>query len=139
MLTKQSRLSEIFYTPMGRDIAHTLLLQTGLPESLITNPAVGCLSLARLQRLSRGKLDDGLMDSLLALLNTDTGAAPVPDGPAERRWWKEAVAYQIYPRSFADSNGDGIGDLAGIRQKLPYLKELGVNLLWLSPVYDAAQ
>ena len=137
MLTNQSRLSEIFYTPMGRDIAHTLLLQTGLPESLITNPAVGSLSLARLQRLSRGKLDDGLMDSLLALLNTDTGAAPVPDGPAERRWWKEAVAYQIYPRSFADSNGDGIGDLAGIRQKLPYLKELGVNLLWLSPVYDS--
>ncbi|WP_353887617.1 alpha-amylase family glycosyl hydrolase, partial [uncultured Ruthenibacterium sp.] len=54
-----------------------------------------------------------------------------------RKWWKEAVAYQIYPRSFADSNGDGVGDLRGIREKLPYLKELGVNLLWLSPVYDS--
>ena len=47
------------------------------------------------------------------------------------------MAYQIYPRSFADSNGDGVGDLRGIREKLPYLKELGVNLLWLSPVYDS--
>ena len=47
------------------------------------------------------------------------------------------MAYQIYPRSFADSHGDGVGDLRGIREKLPYLKELGVNLLWLSPVYDS--
>ena len=52
-------------------------------------------------------------------------------------WWRSATVYQIYPRSFADSNGDGVGDLRGIREKLPYLKELGVNLLWLSPVYDS--
>lgn len=52
-----------------------------------------------------------------------------------KRWWKESVAYQIYPRSFADSNGDGIGDLPGIIQKLDYLKSLGVDLLWLSPIY----
>ncbi|HEV7666781.1 MAG TPA: alpha-glucosidase [Chloroflexota bacterium] len=50
-------------------------------------------------------------------------------------WWKESVVYQIYPRSFADSNGDGIGDLRGIIQKVPYLAELGVNVIWLSPVY----
>jgi oligo-1,6-glucosidase len=49
--------------------------------------------------------------------------------------WKEAVVYQVYPRSFMDSNGDGIGDLAGIIGKLDYLQQLGVNLLWLSPVY----
>lgn len=47
-------------------------------------------------------------------------------------WWKEAVVYQIYPRSFMDSNGDGIGDLGGIIRKLDYLKELGVNVIWLS-------
>lgn len=51
------------------------------------------------------------------------------------KWWKESVAYQIYPRSFYDSNGDGIGDLPGILQKLDYLKELGVNLLWLNSIY----
>lgn len=52
-----------------------------------------------------------------------------------RAWWKEAVIYQIYPRSFADSNGDGIGDLPGITAHLPYLKKLGIDVIWLSPVY----
>lgn len=52
-----------------------------------------------------------------------------------RAWWKEAVIYQIYPRSFMDANGDGIGDLAGITSRLPYLRELGVDVLWLSPIY----
>ncbi|NBF40958.1 MAG: alpha,alpha-phosphotrehalase [Spirochaetes bacterium] len=52
-------------------------------------------------------------------------------------WWKEATAYQIYPRSFNDSNGDGIGDLAGITEKLDYLGELGIDLLWISPVYQS--
>lgn len=137
MLTKQSRLSEVIQTPMGQDIAHTLLLQTGLPETMITNPVTRRLTLEGLQKLSHGKLDDGLVDALLRLLNSDEGVPPAARGPAPRLWWKEAVAYQIYPRSFADSNGDGIGDLNGIRQKLPYLKELGVDLIWLSPVYDS--
>ncbi|CAN5793795.1 alpha-glucosidase [soil metagenome] len=52
-------------------------------------------------------------------------------------WWKEAVFYQIYPRSFADSNGDGIGDLPGITSKLDYLKELGLDALWISPIYQS--
>lgn len=55
----------------------------------------------------------------------------------ERKWWKEAIVYQIYPRSFKDSNGDGIGDLNGIRQKLSYLKLLGIDVIWLSPVYQS--
>lgn len=50
-------------------------------------------------------------------------------------WWKSAVVYQIYPISFFDSSGDGIGDLNGIRAKLDYLKDLGVDVLWLSPIY----
>lgn len=53
----------------------------------------------------------------------------------DKAWWKESVIYQIYPRSFCDSNGDGIGDLPGITSKLDYIKELGVNVIWLSPVY----
>ena len=53
----------------------------------------------------------------------------------KKAWWKEAVIYQIYPRSFADSNGDGIGDLNGITSRLPYLAKLGIDVIWLSPVY----
>ena len=55
----------------------------------------------------------------------------------EKRWWKEAVVYQIYPRSFMDSNGDGIGDLKGIIMKLNYLQTLGVDVIWLSPIYQS--
>ena len=54
-----------------------------------------------------------------------------------KAWWKESVVYQIYPRSFCDSNGDGIGDIKGITSKLPYLKDLGINVIWLSPVYQS--
>ena len=54
-----------------------------------------------------------------------------------KAWWKESVVYQIYPRSFKDSNGDGIGDLRGIIQKLDYLKDLGADVIWLSPVYKS--
>ena len=54
-----------------------------------------------------------------------------------KTWWKESVVYQIYPRSFCDSNGDGVGDLKGITEKLDYLKELGINVIWLSPVYQS--
>ncbi|WP_263357631.1 glycoside hydrolase family 13 protein [Acidicapsa ligni] len=54
-----------------------------------------------------------------------------------RKWWKEAVVYQIYPRSFKDSNGDGIGDLKGITAQLDYIQQLGVNVIWLSPHYDS--
>ncbi|MGW4687509.1 glycoside hydrolase family 13 protein [Streptomyces sp. NPDC004244] len=68
---------------------------------------------------------------LAETLPTATGTAP--------GWWREAVIYQVYPRSFADSNGDGMGDLEGIRSRLPYLKELGVDAVWLSPFYASPQ
>ena len=55
----------------------------------------------------------------------------------ERKWWHSSVVYQIYPRSFNDSNGDGIGDINGIIEKLDYLKELGIDVIWLSPVYKS--
>lgn len=53
------------------------------------------------------------------------------------RWWERGIVYQIYPRSFLDSSGDGIGDLAGIRQKLDYLQWLGVDAVWISPIYPS--
>ncbi|MFD6890159.1 glycoside hydrolase family 13 protein [Streptomyces sp. NPDC059957] len=70
-------------------------------------------------------------ESSLDGLPTSTGTQP--------GWWREAVIYQVYPRSFADSNGDGMGDLEGIRTRLPYLKELGVDAVWLSPFYASPQ
>ena len=60
-------------------------------------------------------------------------------GPVtDETWWRQAAVYQIYPRSFADSNGDGLGDLPGVTSRVPYLKELGVDAVWLSPFYPSA-
>ena len=55
----------------------------------------------------------------------------------KKKWWHDKVAYQIYPKSFLDTNGDGIGDLRGIISKLDYLKELGIDIIWLSPIYKS--
>ncbi len=68
---------------------------------------------------------------------TPSTAAPHLINGYEPKWWKEAVVYQVYPRSFKDSNGDGIGDLPGITSKLDYLQKLGVNVIWLSPHFDS--
>lgn len=54
-------------------------------------------------------------------------------------WYEHAIIYQIYPKSFQDSNGDGIGDLNGIRQRIPYLQALGINTVWLNPIFVSPQ
>lgn len=58
---------------------------------------------------------------------------------SEDAWWKHAVVYEIYPRSFADSNGDGVGDLNGITKHLDYLQKLGVDAIWIAPMYPSPQ
>lgn len=73
-------------------------------------------------------------------LNKTTRATPAgagADAAGSRDWWKQAVVYQIYPRSFKDTTGSGLGDLRGITQKIPYLKRLGVDAIWLSPFYPS--
>jgi alpha-glucosidase len=70
---------------------------------------------------------------------TDQLIAPPTVAAPPASWWRNAVIYQIYPRSFADSNGDGIGDLPGISSRLPYLRDLGVDAVWLSPFYASPQ
>ncbi len=79
----------------------------------------------------------------LALAAGGQGASVKPasqsSAASEQNWWKNAVIYEIYPRSFQDSNGDGIGDLNGITQRLDYLKELGVDAIWLTPIYPSPQ
>ena len=80
---------------------------------------------------------------LLSVSNAQTATPPQPSAHNaivngyQSQWWKEAVVYQVYPRSFKDSNGDGIGDLPGITSKLDYLQKLGVKVIWLSPHFDS--
>ena len=59
--------------------------------------------------------------------------------PYQPAWWTKAVVYQIYPRSFADTTGDGIGDIPGVIQRLDYLSDLGVDVIWLSPIHESPQ
>ena len=70
--------------------------------------------------------------------NTPEQATHVTEEIVSAPWWRQAVVYQIYPRSFADSNADGVGDLQGIRAQLDYLQWLGVDALWLMPIYPTA-
>src|SRR5690606_6836004 len=99
---------------------------------------VSRLKLKTLPFLTLGYVDRAFLNSFLQILNS---AADQPRSqekrPVQPAWWKEAVFYQIYPRSFKDSNGDGIGDLGGIIAKLDYLQILGVDAIWLCPIYDS--
>jgi oligo-1,6-glucosidase len=84
----------------------------------------------------RTLLRTAVVTALLSLAAA-SGQGPKLINGYEPKWWKEAVVYQIYPRSFKDSNGDGIGDLPGITSKLDYLQKLGVNVIWPSPHFDS--
>jgi oligo-1,6-glucosidase len=81
--------------------------------------------------------------ALLALIScngnktSNTSNEVTATNPKDDKWWKEAVVYQIYPRSFKDSNGDGVGDLKGIIEKLDYIKSLGIDIVWLNPIYGS--
>lgn len=80
------------------------------------------------------------MALLIFMLSAFSASAQSNQGKADtidRKWWKEAVVYQVYPRSFKDNNGDGIGDLKGIISKLDYIKSLGVDVVWLNPIYSS--
>ena len=79
-------------------------------------------------------------DSKKTATTTETRApvaAPADSTTQNQTWWKEAVVYQVYPRSYKDSNGDGVGDLRGLISKLDYIKSLGVNVIWLNPIYGS--
>lgn len=137
-ITMKSRLKEVYAHPVGHDALKKILLQLGLPERALTNPAVGSLSLQTAAKLAGKFLDAAFWETFLQLLNSEKDILEeAPLCEIQKAWWKEAVFYQVYPRSFADSNGDGIGDLKGIIKKLDYLENLGVDALWLSPIYDS--
>ncbi len=136
-LSINSRLGEAYATPIGHDAIGKVLMQLGLSEKLITNPVVGNLKLSTISKIAGKKLDAGFMQAIVNLLNSECETPAENSGPVKEKWWKEAVFYQIYPRSFYDTNGDGIGDLRGIIKKLDYLQDIGVDALWLSPIYDS--
>lgn len=137
LLTLDSTIGRLYENPVGHDALAKVLLQLGLSEKMITNPVISNLKLRTVARLTGKKLGPDFYDALLLLVNNEKDMPPEVCSGITEKWWKEAVFYQIYPRSFYDSNGDGIGDLQGILKKLDYLKELGVDALWLSPVYDS--
>ena len=135
--TPNSSIKEILQSPIGNDVIAKILLQMGKSMALVNNLIVRNLSLKQLSHLAPKIVNSDFITTLLNLLNSEKDKPLCDDKETKEVWWKEAVVYQIYPRSFKDSNGDGIGDLNGIISKLDYLKALGVNVLWLSPIYDS--
>ena len=137
LVNKNTPISEIIRTPAGHDIIMKALYSLGLSGDFLKKGPLSGLTLDKIIRLSKGKISEEFIDSLLGILNSEQDIPLDDDAPIERKWWKEAVFYQIYPRSFKDSDGDGIGDLRGIIEKLDYLKDLGINAIWCSPIYDS--
>lgn len=136
-LTLESKIKDLYQNPVGHDALYKVLMQLGLSEKLITNAFVSNLKLKTIAKVTRKQLGDSFFDALLHLVNMEKDVPFVSKGEITKKWWKEAVFYQIYPRSFYDSNNDGIGDLRGIIEKLDYLADLGVDAIWLSPIYDS--
>lgn len=136
--TEKSTIGQILKNPFGRDIISTVATMAGIPEKAVDNPVVRTVTLYGLTKLSGGKIGAGFVDYLCRQLNAYATLPAVkhPD-KVTHKWWKEAVFYQIYPRSFCDSDGDGVGDLNGVISKLDYLKSLGVTGIWLCPVYQS--
>src|SRR6266403_3653252 len=90
-------------------------------------------------RMMLEKITITAMMILCSCLTAELSSAQQQTDSQGRQWWQNAVFYEIYPRSFADSNNDGIGDLNGITSKLDYLKELGVDAIWITPCYPSPQ
>ena len=118
MLTMNSKIAELYANPIGHDVIGKVLLQLGISDKAITNPVVGNMKLSTVAAMAKGKLAPTFFDTLLRLVNSEKDMPADGNGPITEKWWKEAVFYQIYPRSFYDTNGDGIGDLRGIIEKL---------------------
>lgn len=136
-VTRQTKIADIIKTPAGHDIIAKALYSMGLSLDVLKKGPLSNLSLGQIQKVAMGKIDDGFVDAILNILNIEQDAPLSDNAPIEKKWWKEAVFYQIYPRSFKDSDGDGIGDIRGIIEKLDYLKDLGVDAVWCSPMYDS--
>ena len=132
-----SKIKDVLALPVGHDVIVRLFLQTGLSFSLLKNPFILNQKLKTLAALSKKKLSPSFFETIINLVNSELQQPLEDNPPINKTWWKEAVFYQIYPRSFKDSNQDGIGDIRGIISELDTLKDLGIDCLWLSPIYDS--
>ena len=132
--TLDSRIIDLYNNPIGHDALFKVLMQLGLNEKVLTNPIIGNLKIRTIANLTKKTLGMEFFDALINLINLENEEPFISKGEITKKWWKEAVFYQIYPRSFYDTNNDGIGDLRGIIEKLDYLHDLGVDALWLSPI-----
>lgn len=131
------KIKDLMKTASGNDIISRMFYALGLDERIVYLPFISSIKLKDLPRLSMGKIDEDMLKALLELLNNVNYDIKKDECEIQEEWWKEAVFYEIYPRSFKDSNNDGIGDIEGIIQKLDYLKDLGVDALWVCPFYDS--
>lgn len=136
-ITAKSTLREVAQNPIGRDVMEKLMFLLKQDISMLDEGILGKFPLKALTPLTAGAIGKGTVNTVVELLNSEKGEPVKNDCELTEKWWKESVVYQIYPRSFNDSNGDGIGDLNGITEKLDYLKELGVDIIWCSPFYDS--
>lgn len=137
MMDLNTKLKTVCEHPVGRDVIRKILTTLGTDIRILDNPVTGNLTLKSLSKITGKVLDASFYDTFLRLLNSEKDRPTDIPGEISHKWWKEAVFYQVYPRSFLDTNGDGTGDIKGIIRKLDYLKNLGVDALWLSPVYDS--
>ena len=126
-----SRIKDMYKNPIGHDVIYRVLLQLNKSEKILTNPFVGNLKLKTAAKLTNKILGKDFFETLINLLNTEGVTTKNDSKIILEKWWKEAVFYQIYPRSFNK------GNLNGIIEKLDYIKKLGVNAIWLSPIYDS--
>lgn len=137
-ITPNSSLAQVIQNPLGRDLLEKVLLNFGFKPEDFERSALSKLKVKALSPLTGGVIKKSTVQMFCDLLNSESNAIIAPDdSPITSQWWKEAVFYQIYPRSFKDSNGDGIGDINGIIEKLDYLKDLGVDCIWCSPMYKS--
>ncbi len=137
MYTKQSRIKTLFNAPFGKDVMELLMYMSDKDPILFKNPIVGNIKLEKLPSLTKNLITEDFLDTLIDILNREPELLECKVTEENKQWWKSAVFYQIYPRSFKDSNNDGIGDINGITSKLDYLKDIGIDAVWLSPIYDS--
>ena len=132
MIDRNSSIRQVYQTPIGKDILSKLFMTMNVKETVAERFPASHLKVKHLAHV----MGQDMVETFLCLVNSEKELI-ADSAVITPKWWKEAVFYQIYPKSFCDSNGDGIGDLKGILSKIDYLKDLGVDCIWLCPVYDS--
>ena len=135
--TAESRIKDVFENPIGSDLMRTIMCYKKFDKKFFKMPLTKNMKLKNLVKHTKGAIDDEFVKLLCDKLNAYAREIVIPGDTVKEAWWKEAVVYQIYPRSFMDSNDDGVGDLQGIRSKLNHLEQLGVDVIWICPFYDS--